>query len=138
MPEAYGWPADLSDEEILCNLVALNRERAKEEEAGLVRWLRPDYQNPSGATVTAELGLETEQDETSVPTSKQVPWPKTMPERFETLRAALEEAEESTSAQLAKRFKGVGEATLRPMLESLVALGFAVLSNDKQRYKTTG
>ena len=29
--------------------VALNAERAKEEVSGLVRWLRPDYQNPGGA-----------------------------------------------------------------------------------------
>jgi hypothetical protein len=41
---AYGWPAALSDEDILARLVALNRERAEEEKRGLVRWLRPDYQ----------------------------------------------------------------------------------------------
>jgi hypothetical protein len=44
--EAYGWPADLSDEDILARLVALNRERAEEERNGLVRWLRPEYQIP--------------------------------------------------------------------------------------------
>jgi hypothetical protein len=44
--EAYGWPADLSDEQILERLVALNKERAAEEKAGTVRWLRPDYQVP--------------------------------------------------------------------------------------------
>lgn len=42
--EAYGWPADLSDEDILARLVALNKERAAEEARGHVRWLRPDYQ----------------------------------------------------------------------------------------------
>jgi hypothetical protein len=42
--EAYGWPADLSDEEIVARLVALNAERRAEEKAGKVRWLRPDYQ----------------------------------------------------------------------------------------------
>ncbi len=42
--DAYGWPADLSDEDILGRLVALNAERAEEERNGLVRWLRPDYQ----------------------------------------------------------------------------------------------
>jgi hypothetical protein len=36
----------LSEEEVLANLVALNKERAKEEKRGLVRWLRPDYQIP--------------------------------------------------------------------------------------------
>jgi len=29
--DAYGWPADLSDEDILFRLVALNKERADEE-----------------------------------------------------------------------------------------------------------
>ena len=40
--QAYGWPTDLTDEQILERLVALNAERAKEEAAGHVRWLRPD------------------------------------------------------------------------------------------------
>ena len=66
--EAYGWPADLSDDEILARLVALNKQRAEEEKRGLVRWLRPDYQIPrfakgvdkqaakeEGAQVAAEL-----------------------------------------------------------------------------------
>ncbi|TXJ08788.1 MAG: class I SAM-dependent DNA methyltransferase [Afipia sp.] len=44
--EAYGWPVDLSDNDILARLVALNKERAEEEKRGLVRWLRPDYQIP--------------------------------------------------------------------------------------------
>src|SRR3546814_8048079 len=35
--ESYGWPADLSDEEILTRLVALNKERAAEEASGLIR-----------------------------------------------------------------------------------------------------
>jgi len=44
--DAYGWPVDLAEEKVLANLVALNRERAKEEKRGKVRWLRPDYQIP--------------------------------------------------------------------------------------------
>ena len=39
---AYGWPADLTDNEILIRLVALNQERVREEAAGQIRWLRPD------------------------------------------------------------------------------------------------
>jgi hypothetical protein len=46
---AYGWPTSLTDAEILERLVALNAERAKEEASRLVRWLRPEYQNPGGA-----------------------------------------------------------------------------------------
>jgi hypothetical protein len=63
--EAYGWPADLSDEGILARLVALNKERAAEEARGLVRWLRPEYQIPKFGTpkekaeqIEADLGGE--------------------------------------------------------------------------------
>ena len=41
---AYGWDADLAPAEIVARLVALNAERAAEEAAGTIRWLRPDYQ----------------------------------------------------------------------------------------------
>ncbi|MVA56192.1 class I SAM-dependent DNA methyltransferase [Agrobacterium vitis] len=44
--DAYGWPVDLSEDEVLANLVALNKARTKEEQRGHVRWLRPDYQVP--------------------------------------------------------------------------------------------
>lgn len=44
--EAYGWPVDLPPAEIVARLVALNAERKAEEEAGTVRWLRPEYQEP--------------------------------------------------------------------------------------------
>ena len=52
-------PADLTDDDILARLVALNKERAAEEARGLVRWLRPDYQIPRfGSTKEkAELDL---------------------------------------------------------------------------------
>ena len=51
--EAYGWPADLSEEEILERLVALNLERHEEEKSGHVRWLRPDFQIPRFAPKSA-------------------------------------------------------------------------------------
>jgi hypothetical protein len=47
---AYGWPEQLSDDDILARLVALNAERAEEEKRGLVRWLRPSYQIPRFGT----------------------------------------------------------------------------------------
>jgi hypothetical protein len=46
--DAYGWPADLPDDEVLTRLVALNRTRADEEAQGHIRWLRPDLA-PLGA-----------------------------------------------------------------------------------------
>jgi hypothetical protein len=57
--DAYGWPVDLTDEDILARLLALNKERAQEEARGQVRWLRPEYQVPRFGTAKerAELDL---------------------------------------------------------------------------------
>lgn len=41
---AYRWSLDLTDEQIIRELVALNMARASEERRGLIKWLRPDYQ----------------------------------------------------------------------------------------------
>lgn len=43
--EGYGWPDDLSDDEIVQLLFELNQHRAEEEASGYVRWLRQDWQN---------------------------------------------------------------------------------------------
>lgn len=126
---AYGWPGDLSDEDILARLVALNRERALEEAAGRVRWLRPEYQNPTGAGVAAttkdaDLSGEAAQ-------SAALPdWPKSLPERIAAVRAALEEMGEASARQIAARYRGTGEKGVTPLLESLAALGQAEVLDD--------
>jgi hypothetical protein len=56
--DAYGWPADLGDNDILARLVALNKERAQEEARGIVRWLRPDYQIPRFGTAAQKAELD--------------------------------------------------------------------------------
>ncbi|PKP82406.1 MAG: RNA-binding protein [Alphaproteobacteria bacterium HGW-Alphaproteobacteria-18] len=126
---AYGWPADLSEEDILSRLVALNRERALEEAAGRVRWLRPEYQNPAGGEVAAttkdaDLSGEAAQ-------SAALPdWPKSLPERIAAVRAALEEMGEASARQIAARYRGTGEKGVTPLLESLAALGQAEILED--------
>jgi hypothetical protein len=49
--DAYGWGDEwrsgaLGPSEVVARLVTLNHERAAEEKAGKIRWLRPDYQRP--------------------------------------------------------------------------------------------
>jgi hypothetical protein len=68
--DAYGWPATLSDDEILERLVALNHERAAEEKRGLVRWLRPEFQSKfqekaGSGDVQQEIDVADEDDEAS-------------------------------------------------------------------------
>lgn len=57
---AYGWPAGLSDQDVLLRLVALNQSRAAEERRGMVRWLRPDYQIPRFGSTSEKAQIEAE------------------------------------------------------------------------------
>ena len=58
--EAYGWTDQPTDDQILERLVALNAERAAEEKAGTIRWLRPDYQIPKFGSDAEQNRLKTE------------------------------------------------------------------------------
>jgi hypothetical protein len=76
-----------AEETILQRLVALNAERAAEERRGLIRWLRPEFQHPGGgAAVQAEAKIIAATPAASGPKPA---WPKTLPEQFQALRAAL-------------------------------------------------
>ncbi len=104
---AYGWPPTLTDAEILERLVALNAGRAKEEASGLVRWLRPDYQNPGGAqTQQTALAIPTLNPQPSALNSRRkLAWPKTLSERVKAVSTALATVKEPvTASQLARRF----------------------------------
>ena len=93
--DAYGWPRDLADDEILRRLVDLNRERAAEEARGLVRWLRPEFQAPDAHKAATQTTLPiAPDDEPATPAppaapSKKQPWPRTLPEQAAALRASL-------------------------------------------------
>lgn len=126
--EAYGWPADLSDDEILHRLVDLNRERAAEEARGLVRWLRPGYQNPAGRTVTK--GEQTAMDIGPAETATNAPWPKTLPEQIAAVRNALSDLGTATPEQVARQFLRARAGSVQPLLESLTALGQARFTED--------
>jgi hypothetical protein len=125
---AYGWPTTLTDAEILERLVALNAERAKEEASGLVRWLRPDYQNPGGdRTQQTTLAVEVEPvPRAAKQRTGKPPWPKTLSERVKAVRAALAGVKEPvTTAEMAKRFARAKASDAGEILETLCAVGKA-------------
>ncbi|MEO1378751.1 MAG: DNA methyltransferase [Pseudomonadota bacterium] len=126
--EAYGWPVDLSDEDILFRLVALNRERAEEEVRGHIRWLRPDYQNPEGRVTAA--GKTKDMDLGVTAKVEKAPWPKTLPDQIAAVREALTEMGEATPDQIARRFMRARTTSVQPLLESLAALGQAELVDE--------
>jgi len=89
--DAYGWPVDLSDQDILANLVALNKERAAEEARGLVRWLRPEYQAPQAAQPTAApiFDLEPEMALAAKVAVEPVAWPRDLKAQLGALRGVM-------------------------------------------------
>jgi hypothetical protein len=125
---AYGWPPTLTDAEILEHLVALNAERAKEEASGLVRWLRPDYQNPGGAQ-TQQTTLAVEVEPKAKPGKQRagkLAWPKTLSERVKAVSTELATVKEPvTAADMAKRFSRARSAEVGEILETLCAMGKA-------------
>jgi hypothetical protein len=121
--EAYGWPQDLSDEDILMRLVDLNKERAAEEATGHIRWLRPDYQNPTGVQV--EKGKTADMDLGVIAKVEKAPWPKGLPDQIAAVREALVDMGEASPEQIARRFTRARTTAVQPLLESLAALGQA-------------
>jgi len=117
---AYGWPADLPAAAIVEHVVALNRERAAEEAAGLVRWLRPGFQAPSEPAARKEQLAMAVDAEAVLPA-----WPKHVPAQFVALRAALARSGLAGPAELAQQFRNVRPNKLAGMLGTLAALGQA-------------
>ncbi|MBP6637476.1 MAG: class I SAM-dependent DNA methyltransferase, partial [Sulfuritalea sp.] len=119
-------------ETLLERLVALNADRAREEAAGHIRWLRPAFQNPQAslAAVDAEKQPKTASTATAEPATpaaaEKSPWPATLPEQM-ALLARLLAATPQSEPQLAARIAGKGpwKKRLPDLLQTLVALGRA-------------
>ena len=153
---AYGWedlicvargnigepvPSDLkseaqqaAEEDLLARLVALNHVRAEEEKRGVVRWLRPDYQQAKlGLKVpkpeTAELDLDIAEGET------RPKWPSDGLEQVRIVRDLLAKAPGPlASTAIAAQFVGRNTAQRKDrvikVLENLTAIGAARLAGS--------
>lgn len=127
--EAYGWRADhesglLTEDEVLARLVALNRERAAEEAHGVIRYLRPEFQQPGYAppvSQTLDLGEATAPLPDNV-----IPWPAELPAQIASVHAILAAASVPLAPQdIARAYRGKRAATVRPVLEALAGVGLA-------------
>lgn len=131
--DAYGWPHDLEDEAILQRLVDLNHERAEEESRGIIRWLRPEFQNPShgkqgSATQTAFADDDGEKTkpikQAAAAKIKKQPWPKTLPDRMVAIQTALQRhAAPADVKQVAAYYTRANKEDVTELLETLVAVG---------------
>ena len=129
--DAYGWPTSLPDEEILERLVALNAERAAEERRGLIRWLRPEFQNPIGTDQTQTAFEENASVSTKEKKTKKAKWPKSLPEQAQAIRSALVTlASPATPEDVAMSFSRAKVDRVDELLETLVTLGQALQIDD--------
>ncbi|HSU59950.1 MAG TPA: DNA methyltransferase, partial [Bryobacteraceae bacterium] len=126
---AYGWPANLTTEEILYKLVALNEQRQAEERRGIIRWLRPEFQQ-TPQMGQAALGIEME--EAPAPVAARRAWPATLPERVRCIRSVLAEQQQPLDAPtLARIFKNARRMDVEEIAETLVSLRQARRVNNR-------
>jgi hypothetical protein len=120
---AYGWPDDLSSDEVLSRLVALHDERIAEERSGQVRWLRAEYQALRFGRAGEEGELDL-MDVTAVSPNEKQEWPAGVLEQIgalqELLRSGAVSAEEATRC-----FGGARLPHVLRHLETLELLGEA-------------
>jgi hypothetical protein len=135
--EAYGWPKDLSDEDILARLVDLNKERAAEEARGVVRWLRPDYQIPRfGTAKEKQEQLEADLAVATAPKAKPA-FPQDPVAQTAAIMSALAAASEPLGpSELAQGFKQgrKAEARIKATLASLARTGFIAVHDGGRRF----
>ncbi len=137
---AYGWPADISDEEIAERLVALNLERTADERQGLVRWLRDDIQK----SISRAARVHADKKRDSSP-QLEIRWPSELPDQVAAVHHLILSTESTWAANdVARVYKGATAKSVVPALRTLEALGLAAcLKRDrilawKGLAKTTG
>ncbi|WP_330947856.1 DNA methyltransferase [Thermomonas sp. LB-4] len=131
------------DEAILERLVALNAERAAEEARGLVRWLRPEFQNPQARTDApapeqATLATTTADEDDTAPATpaatKPQPWPKDTVDQVRAVADLLAASPAPLSLDdIGNRFtaRGPWKKRLPQLLDMLVALGRAAEQGER-------
>ncbi|MEI7599859.1 MAG: DNA methyltransferase [Aestuariivirga sp.] len=137
--QAYGWPVDLPEQEVLVRLVALNKQRAGEEAKGQVRWLRPDYQIPRFGSARekqeqfeADLGLPA-----AAAAKAKVNFPAGAVEQAGAVMAALAAAATPLSAlDIALSFKQgrKAEPQVRATLAAMARMGFIAIHDAGTRF----
>jgi hypothetical protein len=120
--DAYGWPHEATDDELLGRLVTLNLERAAEEAAGKVRWLRPEFQAAGEAAqgALATAGAATGKKAAKVKAAGAAKWPTDLPGQIGAVLAAMTAAgEDVTTDAVAEGFSGATTEGVAMVLECL-------------------
>jgi hypothetical protein len=129
--QAYGWPWPMEKEEILERLVALHDERVAEEQAGKVRWLRPDYQIPRfGKDLPAggELPIPITRAAAAAAAAPAA-WPRTAIEQLGAVKGLFATRVLGTSDVIAA-FAGADPKLVARHLETLALMGELIRTAD--------
>ena len=141
-----------AEEELLLRLVALNAERAAEEARGVVRWLRPEFQDPARRSAAAAAVPVATQDEMDLGGDDAAPvpakmkkggkaaaaatakraWPNTLPEQMRGVAGVLTASArpiELAGIEAAFTGRGPWKRRIPQILEALAALGRARVVN---------
>lgn len=122
----YGWSPTLTDEEILQRLVALNAERAAEEKRGIVRWLRPEFQNPTGQSVIAAAASDAAAEPPRAEKSAARAWPPRLVDQVQCVRETLGAiSRPETAKEIAGRCATTRVSAVAEILVSLETIGRA-------------
>jgi hypothetical protein len=119
---AYGWDGLLAAEEILRRLVDLNTTRTAEEKRGVVRWLRPEYQQPT-IPVQSGLDLGEEQEVAITASASKIPWPSGLCEQVQAVRQVLLSLQMASPELVSRRFSRSKTARVEEILQTLSTLG---------------
>ena len=135
--DAYGWPVDLPDDDILEFLVTLNSQRAEDEKQG-IRWLRPEYQTVDQAHRQKQSSLDIH--EYPQPSKSHAPktppvvpaqksdWPADTVEQFRAVRNAIASIRSSNRAvtpdHIAELFTHSPKKRIEEVLRVLEDMGF--------------
>ncbi|MCU0797662.1 MAG: hypothetical protein MUF31_17205 [Akkermansiaceae bacterium] len=98
------------EEQVIQRLVALNHQRSSEEKRGIIRWLRPEYQNKAAKLPQPEQthlpGTETAAASSSplAPVASTTAWPAKLSEQVALIRQLLTADPTSTPENLSARF----------------------------------
>jgi hypothetical protein len=137
--DAYGWPADLSDEQIVARLVALNAERQADEKRGRVQWLRPDYQLGRAKVASIAPAAQPEQIEALLPDARtrKPAFPRDAVGQTAAVFDALRSGAAMTAADIAGRYAGGrrAEPRIAATLAALVRLGHVSLDGEAHRLR---
>ena len=134
--EAYGWPVDLTEQEILDRVVKLNAVRAREEEQGVIRWLRPEYQtrivkntavSPSEEETDVEAEEKPRKASSTAKKEPKLPWPAALLEQTKAIREVISSMQAAgtgaTPDTVAARFSRAPRVKVLEIWQVLESLG---------------